>query len=268
MDSQRSVTAKILSRRKGTNCRGATDHNHHSDTRHSIVNSFVKPSVNAFTRKYTSNSRIRWRGGNSFATHQTSVTVSHAGFRTWAAYQKAFGLSKHIYRASANFPSIERSLVDQIRRSSRSVCAKLAEVYGVRAYPKHYRSKLAIAVSENYETQVWLDFALDAKYITPEVYQSMCALAEEVGKLLTYMQADHPRFATWKVLYRRKPSTGASPLPRSLYPPFSLSNPSCTTLATNPPEASKILPRVKPRAPLALGLSILYSSHSSTRKGR
>ena len=87
-----------------------------------------------------------------------------------------------------------------MRRSSRSICANLAEVYGVRAYPKHYRSKLTITVAENYETQVWLDFALDACYIKKEEYHALCTLSEEVGKLLTYMYSNPQRFANWKVL--------------------------------------------------------------------
>ena len=91
-------------------------------------------------------------------------------------------------------------MMDQIRRSSRSVCANLAEVYGVRSYPKHYRSKLSISAAENYETQVWLDFALDASYITEQQYTDLCRLSEEIGRLLTYMLNHPKRFANWKPL--------------------------------------------------------------------
>jgi four helix bundle protein len=57
---------------------------------------------------------------------------------------------------------------------------------------------LAIAIGENFETQVWLDFALDAGYITATQHQELTTLSEEVGKLLSYMQANQPRFAKWK----------------------------------------------------------------------
>ncbi|WP_116107720.1 four helix bundle protein [Lewinella sp. IMCC34191] len=123
-----------------------------------------------------------------------------SGFRTWAAYRKAFVQARSVYRISANFPRVEYSMIDQIRRSSRSVCANLAEVYGVRSYPRHYRSKLSIAIAENYETQVWLDFAFDTKYIDKNQYRELCQLSEEVGKLLTYMLNNPARFANWKVL--------------------------------------------------------------------
>ena len=121
-----------------------------------------------------------------------------SGFRRWAAYQKGFLLATTIYKQSAQFPPCERSLIDQVRRCSRSVCANLAEVFAVRSYPKHYRSKLAIAIGENFETQVWLDFAVAAKYIDRTTYLKLCKDSEEVGRLLSYMQNNPERFARWK----------------------------------------------------------------------
>ncbi len=91
-------------------------------------------------------------------------------------------------------------MIDQIRRCSRSVCANLGEVYGVRNYPKHFQSKLTICIAENYETQVWLDFALDAKYLTEVDYHALCQCSEEVGRLLTYMLNNPDRYANWKVV--------------------------------------------------------------------
>ncbi len=123
-----------------------------------------------------------------------------SGFRSWAAYRKGFLLARRVHRITSNFPPSEKSLTDQIRRSSRSGCANLGEVYAVRTYPKHYRSKLAIAIGENFETQVWLDFAVDAKYIMREDYLSLCQQSEEVGKLLSYMQSNPARFVHWKAL--------------------------------------------------------------------
>ncbi|WP_420459498.1 four helix bundle protein [Neolewinella sp.] len=118
-------------------------------------------------------------------------------FRTLAAYRKGFVLATQLHKATLQFPRNEWGFIDQIRRSSRSVCANLAEVYGVRQYERHYQSKLTIAISENYETQVWLDFALHAKYIKREDYVAWIAQSEEVGRLLTYMLNNYHRYKNW-----------------------------------------------------------------------
>lgn len=59
-------------------------------------------------------------------------------------------------------------MTDQIRRSSRSVCANIAEAWRKRRYPKHFISKLSDADAEAAETQTWLDFALDCGYVDTE----------------------------------------------------------------------------------------------------
>ena len=75
-------------------------------------------------------------------------------FRTWAAYQNAFKLADSIFTISRSFPKEEKfSLTDQIRRSSRSVCANLAEATAKRRYPKHFIAKLTDSAGENFETQ-------------------------------------------------------------------------------------------------------------------
>ena len=114
--------------------------------------------------------------------------MSTSKFRTWKAYEQARKLSSSIYRLTGTFPREERySLTDQIRRSSRSVAANLAESFAKRRYPKHFIAKLSDAIGENYETQSWLDAALDAEYLTQENYQQYMAASEALGKLLSYM---------------------------------------------------------------------------------
>ena len=116
-------------------------------------------------------------------------------FRRWLAYQKAIRLSGSIERLTATFPpKEERRLSDQIIRSSRSVCANLAEAYGRRDYQKHFLAKLTDAVAENYETQVWLDVALDRTYLSLEHYCLYVAASEEVGRLLSYMKRTPTQF--------------------------------------------------------------------------
>ncbi|HEY6309020.1 MAG TPA: four helix bundle protein [Candidatus Angelobacter sp.] len=67
-----------------------------------------------------------------------------------------------VFNVSKSFPSDEKfSLISQIRRSSRSVAANLAEGFRKRQYPNMLVSKFADCDAEATETQVWLDFARD-----------------------------------------------------------------------------------------------------------
>ncbi|MFZ5861468.1 MAG: four helix bundle protein [Nitrospirota bacterium] len=71
-----------------------------------------------------------------------------------------------VYEATKSFPPEERySLVDQMRRSSRSVCANLAEAWRKRRYPAAFVAKLTDAEGEACETQVWIDFAKRCRYL-------------------------------------------------------------------------------------------------------
>lgn len=106
-------------------------------------------------------------------------------YKDLLVYKKAFKLAMDIFEISKRFPKEETySLTDQIRRSSRSVCANFAEAYRRRKYPAHFMSKLTDSDAENAETEVWLDFSLAYHYITDKEYQVLLAKKEEVGRLL------------------------------------------------------------------------------------
>jgi four helix bundle protein len=118
-----------------------------------------------------------------------------SSFRDLIAYKKAFALSMEIFWLTKNFPKEETySLIDQIRRSSRSVFASIAESYKKRKYPNHFISKLTDAEMENAETQAWLDASLACKYITDEKFQELNKQSEEVSYLLIYMMNNHEKF--------------------------------------------------------------------------
>ena len=111
-----------------------------------------------------------------------------SSFRDLIAYKKAFALSMEIFLITKSFPKEETySLIDQIRRSSRSVFASIAEAYKKRKYPNHFISKLTDADMENGETQAWLDAALACNYITSEKYTELNKQSEQVTYLLVYM---------------------------------------------------------------------------------
>ncbi len=86
------------------------------------------------------------------------------------------------------FPIEERySLSDQIRRSSRSVGAQIAESWGKRRYENHFILKLTDADSEQFETQHWLEIAFENSYITKAVKNDLTKKRESVGKMLNSM---------------------------------------------------------------------------------
>jgi len=71
-----------------------------------------------------------------------------------------------IFELSKGFPAEERySLTDQVRRSSRSVCANIAEAWRKRRYPNAFVSKLSDAEGEAAETEVWLELAVRCGYL-------------------------------------------------------------------------------------------------------
>ena len=109
-------------------------------------------------------------------------------FRDLIVYKKAFDLAMEIFEMTKSFPKEERySLIDQIRRSSRSVCANIGEGYRKRRYVAHFVAKTTDSDMENTETQVWLDFSWKCNYITEDVYKDELMKSEEVGRLLQDM---------------------------------------------------------------------------------
>lgn len=111
------------------------------------------------------------------------------------AFQLAYALAMDVFRASQGFPREERySLTDQIRRSSRSVAANLAEGYRKRNYEKLFVLKLVEVDGEVAETQVWLDMAHDCGYIEDAVHADLSLRATEVGRLVGWMIRHPERF--------------------------------------------------------------------------
>ena len=116
-------------------------------------------------------------------------------YRKLIAYQKAFNLAMEILELTKSFPKEERySLIDQVRRSSRSVCTNFVEAYKRRRYRNHFISKLNDAETENAETQVWLEFSLACKYISSEKYRDLTSKNDEIAKLILYMINNPDKF--------------------------------------------------------------------------
>ncbi|MGJ8683308.1 MAG: four helix bundle protein [Nonlabens sp.] len=120
-------------------------------------------------------------------------------FESLLAYKKAFENAMLIQEVSKSFPKEETySLTDQIRRSSRSVAANIAEAYRKRRYPRHFISKLTDSDAENSETAVWLNFALACEYIPNQDYKAIYNQTQEIGKLINYMINNPDKFGSNK----------------------------------------------------------------------
>lgn len=118
-------------------------------------------------------------------------------FKDLLAYQKAFSLSMEIFELTKTFPKEEQySLTDQVRRSSRSVCANMAEAYRKRRYVNHFISKLTDCDAENSETTVWLDYAFHCEYISSNIHIQLIEKSKEVGKLINYMINNPDKFGS------------------------------------------------------------------------
>ncbi|SCY69826.1 four helix bundle protein [Flavobacterium anhuiense] len=116
-------------------------------------------------------------------------------FKELLAYKKSFELAMEIFELSKTFPKEERfSLTDQVRRSSRSVAANIAESYRKRRYTNHFISKLTDSDAENSETNTWLQFSLECQYISKETFDRLNIKNLEVGRLINYMINNPSKF--------------------------------------------------------------------------
>jgi four helix bundle protein len=103
-------------------------------------------------------------------------------------YKKAFDAAMLIFELSKEFPKEETySLTDQIRRSSRSVCANLAEAWRKRRYKAAFIAKLSDAESEAAETQVWLEFATKCSYLQHDRASHLYQAYDEILRILVAM---------------------------------------------------------------------------------
>ncbi len=113
-------------------------------------------------------------------------------FKDLIVYQKAFKLSMEIFNTSKSFPKEERyALTDQIRRSSRSICANIAEAWAKKIYIKSFVHKLSDSLGEEYETEVWLDYCKECEYIEEKTFNDLIEGYNEVRRILISM-ITHP----------------------------------------------------------------------------
>jgi len=124
-----------------------------------------------------------WRLGDMGTRGQKEKIRTHLDLEV---YQLAFDAAMNIFEMTKDFPKEETySLVDQMRRSSRSVCANIAEAWRKRRYKAAFVSKLKDAESEAAERQVWIEFALKCGYIASEQGRRLYIVYDRIlGKLV------------------------------------------------------------------------------------
>jgi four helix bundle protein len=109
-------------------------------------------------------------------------------FRDLKVYQAAREAARIVLEESKSFPREERfSLTDQVRRSSRAIKAMIAEAWARRRYKTAFVNKIDEALGEAYETQSWLDDAIDAAYITKERFDNLDQRYDAIGGMLSRM---------------------------------------------------------------------------------
>ncbi|TET38480.1 MAG: four helix bundle protein [Planctomycetota bacterium] len=109
-------------------------------------------------------------------------------FKELRVWQAAFELAMEIFEISKKFPPEEKySLTDQIRRSSRSVAANIAEAWRKRRYKAAFISKLNDSESEAAETETWIEIAVRCKYLDSAIAAELSNKYEHVCSQLVIM---------------------------------------------------------------------------------
>ncbi len=126
--------------------------------------------------------------------------MNYRGYKDLKVFQLSYKLAIDIFQITKGFPKEEKySLTDQIRRSSRSVAANIAEAWKKRIYPKMFVSKIIDAAGEAGETEVWLDIARDAGYLSVEEHRELSEGYDEVNRMLFAMTERPEKFCIKRV---------------------------------------------------------------------
>lgn len=122
--------------------------------------------------------------------------LKHAdSFKDLEVYKQSRNLAKNIFDLTKGFPIEEKyTLTDQIRRSSRSIGAQIAESWGKRRYENHFILKLTDADAEQYETQHWIELAFENEYIENKTKDELLTQCETIGKMLNSMISKSSQF--------------------------------------------------------------------------
>jgi four helix bundle protein len=124
---------------------------------------------------------------------QRQNTLRH--FRDLEVYQIAFNSAMNIFEMTKGFPVEDNnSFVDQVRRSSRSVCTNLAEAWRKRKYIAVFKNKLTDSMQEASETQSWLEFCSACNYINDDLFRKYDKEYELIISMLNSLEKRADKF--------------------------------------------------------------------------
>ncbi len=120
-----------------------------------------------------------------------------SSYRQLVVYKNSMELAEKVFMVSIRFPKEETySLTDQIRRSSRSIGAQIAEAWGKRRYIKHFVSKVTDAYAETYETEHWITIAFRCGYLNEETSNTLNNDCSRICQLLGGMVSKANQFCS------------------------------------------------------------------------
>lgn len=109
-----------------------------------------------------------------------------SSYKDLKVYQRSYKLAMTIFNMSANFPKEEKySLTSQIIRSSRSISANISEGWAKREYENIFKQHLIHSLGSASETQTWLSFSLDCKYISEVEFEKLNQEVDEICMMIT-----------------------------------------------------------------------------------
>src|SRR5262245_20664566 len=125
--------------------------------------------------------------------NEMNTNANIRSYKELRVYENAMNLAMELFHITKTFPKEEKySLVDQVRRSSRSVCANLAEAWRKRRYEGASIAKLSDAETEASETQTWIEFSRRCKYLDDPKAQTLeSAYNSIIAQLVTMIRNPH-----------------------------------------------------------------------------
>ena len=116
-------------------------------------------------------------------------------FRDLEVYRRAFEAAMKIFQLTKGFPAEEKySLVDQIRRASRSVCANISEAWRKRRYIAVFKNKITDSMQEASETQCWLEFCMACQYIDLDMFDKLDDEYEQIISMFNSVEKNAKKF--------------------------------------------------------------------------
>ena len=117
------------------------------------------------------------------------------GYKDLDVYKLSYKMALEMFEETKKFPKEEKyALIDQLRRSSRSIPANIAESWGKRMYRNHFVSKLSDSYAEANEALTWLDFSFSHNYLEKERYEYFNENYDHICRMLFNMMKNPDKF--------------------------------------------------------------------------